>query len=155
MLGFRSYFAAHDRRDNLLALTREQLDRWITDPKGWDPAALRSDRWVTIGDSVRGLLLHHSGQDGSESERVRIVETKPEGQWVTQVTIHTPSSRDKTAWAWIDVEAPDPHAATGHVRRPRTGTPRFVAPLRRRRRRVGRFRAADDAASGPPRWRGQ
>ncbi|GAA4597825.1 hypothetical protein BJY16_002488 [Actinoplanes octamycinicus] len=129
MLGFRSYFAAHDHRDNLHTLTREQLDRWMTDWKGWDPAALRADRWVTIGDGVRGLLLHHAGQDGSESERVRIVESKSEEQWVTQVTMHTPSSRDRTAWAWIDVEAPDQDAATGHARRTRAGTPRFIAPL--------------------------
>lgn len=130
MLGFRSFFVTHDHRHDLLSLTREQLDRWIRDPKGWDPSALTANRWATIGDGVRALLLRHDGQDGSVSERIRIVETKAESQWVTQVTTYTPGAPDKAAWTWIDVEAPDQEdAVTGHPRRPRTGTPRFVAPL--------------------------
>ncbi|MEU1841136.1 hypothetical protein [Micromonospora chersina] len=129
MLGFRSVFATRQQRNHLLPLVREQLDRWIADPKGWDPSALRENRWTTIGDNVRALLLQHAGQDGSASTRVRIVETKPDGRWITQLTAHVPNARERAAWAWIDIESPDPDGEELRRRRPRAGTPRFVAPI--------------------------
>ncbi|MGK5673339.1 hypothetical protein ACSNOB_10935 [Micromonospora sp. URMC 106] len=129
MLGFRSVFTTRDKRNYLLPLVREQLDRWIADPKGWDASALRENRWTTIGDSVRALLLQHEGQDGSASIRVRIVETKPDGRWITQLTAHMPNAKERAAWAWIDIESPDSDSEDSRSRPRRAGTPRFVAPI--------------------------
>ncbi|NHO83953.1 hypothetical protein [Micromonospora sp. CMU55-4] len=131
MLGFRSVFTTHHNRNHLQPLVREQLDHWIANPKGWDPSALRENRWATIGDNVRALLLQHEGRDGSASTRVRIVETKPDGQWVTQLTVHSPHARERAAWAWVDIESPDPDPdGEGPRTRPRrAGTPRFLAPM--------------------------
>ncbi|MEV0328936.1 hypothetical protein AB0H63_21170 [Micromonospora echinospora] len=129
MLGFRSIVTTRQERGNLLPLVREQLEKWMAGPKGWDPAALEVNRWATVGDGVRALLLQHKGQDGSASERVRIVETKLEGQWITQLTAHSPHARDRSAWAWIDIEAPDPDREAGQGRPRMAGTPRFVAPI--------------------------
>ncbi|MGW0434093.1 hypothetical protein ACWDV4_16330 [Micromonospora sp. NPDC003197] len=129
MLGFRSVFTTHHERNHLLPLVREELDRWIAGPKGWDPAALRMNRWATIGDNARALLLEHEGQDGSASVRVRIAEQKTEGQWVTQLTTHVPNTKDREAWAWIDIEPPEPDGVDSPSRARRAGTPRFVAPI--------------------------
>ncbi|MEU1604049.1 hypothetical protein [Micromonospora matsumotoense] len=129
MLGFRSVFTTHRERNHLQSLVREQLDRWIADPKGWDPSALHENRWATIGDNVRALLLQHEGQDGSASTRVRIVETKPDGQWITQLTVHSPNARERAAWAWIDIESPDPDSTDPRSRPRLAGTPRFLAPV--------------------------
>lgn len=129
MLGYRSVFTTHHERNHLLPLVREQLDRWIKNPKGWDPAALRTNRWATIGDNARGLLLEHDGQDGSSSVRVRIVEKKADGQWIIQLTTHVPSAKGRPAWAWIDIESPDPDRDDPRGRARRAGTPRFVAPI--------------------------
>ena len=129
MLGLRSVFTTRHQRNNLLPLVREQLDRWIANPKGWDPSALADNRWTTIGEGVRALLLKHEGQDGSTSTRVRIVETKPDGRWITQLTAHTPSARERRAWAWIDIESPDPDTEDPRSRPRRAGTPRFLAPI--------------------------
>ncbi|WCN80242.1 hypothetical protein [Micromonospora sp. LH3U1] len=121
-------FTTHHERNRLLPLVREQLDRWIADPKGWDPSALQGNRWATIGDNVRALLLQHQGQDGSTSARVRIVETKPDGRWITQLTVHVPNARERAAWAWVDIESPDPDSEDPRSRPRRAGTPRFLAP---------------------------
>ncbi|WP_231925916.1 hypothetical protein [Micromonospora echinofusca] len=121
-------FTTHDNRNHLLPLVREQLDRWIADPKGWDPHALRENRWTTIGEDVRALLLQHEGQDGSASTRVRIVETKSDGRWITQLTVHSPNARERAAWAWVDIESPDPDGEDPRSRPRRAGTPRFLAP---------------------------
>lgn len=129
MLGFRSVFTTHHERNYLLPLVRKELDRWIAGPKGWDPGALRLNRWATIGDNVRALVLEHEGQDGSASVRVRIVEKKSDGQWVTQLTTHVPNARGRAAWAWIDIESPDPDGDDPRSRARRAGTPRFVAPI--------------------------
>ncbi|MCX4388822.1 hypothetical protein OG777_18040 [Micromonospora peucetia] len=122
-------FTTHHDRNRLLPLVREQLDRWIADPKGWDPSALHENRWATIGDDVRALLLQHDGQDGSASTRVRIIETKPDGQWITQLTVHAPNARERAAWAWVDIESPDPDSEDPRSRPRRVGTPRFLAPI--------------------------
>ncbi|MEU3455330.1 hypothetical protein ABZ671_17290 [Micromonospora sp. NPDC006766] len=129
MLGFRSIFTTRDKRNYLLPLVREQLDRWIADTKGWDTSALRENRWTTIGDSVRALLLQHEGQDGSASTRVRIVETKPDGRWIVQLTAHVPNAKERAAWAWVDIESPDSDSEESRSRPRRAGTPRFVAPI--------------------------
>lgn len=129
MLGFRSVFTTRNERNRLLPLVQEQLDRWIADAKGWNPSALRENRWTTIGDSVRALLLQHEGQDGSVSTRVRIVETKPDGRWITQLTAHVPNARERAAWAWVDIESPDPDGEDSPGRPRRAGTPRFLAPI--------------------------
>jgi hypothetical protein len=135
MLGFRSVFTTHHERNHLLPLVREQLDRWITDPKGWEASALRENRWTTIGHSVRALLLQHEGQDGSASTRLRIVETKPDGRWITQLTAHVPNVKERAAWVWVDIEAPDPDPDPDpdhedQRSQPRwRGTPRFLAPI--------------------------
>ncbi|MBM0231160.1 hypothetical protein JNW91_04265 [Micromonospora sp. STR1_7] len=129
MLGFRSVFTTHRERNHLQPLVREQLDRWIAGPKGWDPSALQENRWATIGDNVRALLLQHEGQDGSTSTRVRIAETKPDGQWIIQLTVHTPNARERAAWAWIDIESPDPDSEDPRGRPRLAGTPRFLAPM--------------------------
>ncbi|GAB3800487.1 hypothetical protein [Micromonospora zhanjiangensis] len=129
MLGFRSIFATHYERNHLLPLVREQFDRWIAGPKAWDPTALRENRWVAIGDSARALLLRHEGQDGSMSTRVRIVETKPDGQWITQLTTHVPRVKERKAWAWVDIESPDPEDEASGGRPRLAGTPRFLAPI--------------------------
>ncbi len=129
MLGFRCVFTTHRERNHLQPLVREQLDRWIAGPKCWDPSALQENRWATIGDNVRALLLQHEGQDGSTSTRVRIVETKPDGQWIIQLTVHSPNARERGAWAWIDIESPDPDSEDPRSRPRLAGTPRFLAPV--------------------------
>lgn len=129
MLGFRSVFTTRHKRSQLLPLVRQEFDQWISNSKGWDPAALRENRWTTVGDGVRGLLLRHQGQDSSTSIRVRIVETKSDGQWIIQLTVHVPSSKERSAWAWVDIESPDPDPEDPRSRPRLAGTPRFVAPI--------------------------
>jgi hypothetical protein len=126
-LGYRSLFTTRSGAD-LLPATQSRLYQWFADTKGWDPGALQVGRWATIADGVRALVLRHEDGTGGESVRVRIVESKPEGCWVVQVTVHVPAPGGRDSWAWVDIEAPNDDLQFGQ-RRKWIGTPRFVGPL--------------------------
>jgi hypothetical protein len=111
MLGYRTFFHVQTPHDEVVPRATEQLYTWLRG-KGYDADALRTGQLVPLADGVEALQLDDSPRDDTHSLRVQVTEHKPNGKWVSRLTVHVPRKQEMP-WIWLDVDAPDTAVWTG------------------------------------------
>lgn len=103
MLGYRSFFTVQNE-PRLLELAAEQSYSWLRS-KNLAADALVPGPPVDLAEGVRGVVLEDSPDDGSRTLRMRLVETKADGDITTEFTVHLARDRAK-GWVWLDLDVP-------------------------------------------------
>lgn len=101
-LGYRTFLTIAGDRSSVPQLVDEQIHSWFTD-KGWAGDFLHTGREVRLSPEATGTRTDVVGADGTRTMRLRTTQA---GGWITQLTVHLPSSRQREAWLWMDVLAP-------------------------------------------------
>lgn len=109
MLGFRSLFRTYDTPD-LLDIASGQLYLWLK-RKRLNADALVEGSELEIGEGTRASLQRATDEIGSMSMRARVVETRAEGSWVSELTVLN-SPTGNRGWVWLDIHKPDDHGWT-------------------------------------------
>ncbi|GAA3676632.1 hypothetical protein GCM10022267_74390 [Lentzea roselyniae] len=117
MLGYRLFTELGGDRRYVQKLAHEQWHAWLKS-KNYNADALELGSLVDLGGGGQGQLLELAPPDGSKSFRARLVENKPGGAWVTQLTVHVPQLEKRSPWLWLDIESPqDQYASPPRVAR--------------------------------------
>ena len=130
---YRSIFHTDLPAEEAFPAAEQQVRGWLgqkdLDREAFDRG---SPRVGSAGELL--LVLARNSPDGTQTKRWQLREPKPDGSWVSTLTVHAPGrTRDQLrSWFWLDVEF---HAAASRAgaheppKRRRAGVPRLARAL--------------------------